>query len=141
MLEVKHIINIIIRAKSAESGPPLGTVLGNLGVNTIKFVKEFNEFTEELPEYFKIKVKIVIFENNSFFFSVKAPTIGFILSLLRKEEEFLLSNGSLVKRSIFFFTDLVKLTLFKFPYMPLNKSINIILGTVYVSNTFIDFKR
>jgi ribosomal protein L11 len=46
-MEAKYIINIIIRSKSAESGPPLGTVLGNLGVNTVKFVKEFNDFTND----------------------------------------------------------------------------------------------
>jgi|ERR1700722_3151813 len=129
LVEAKHILNIIIRAKSAESGPPLGTVLGNLGVNTVKFVKEFNEFTNDLPEYFKINVKIFIFKGNTFSFNVEAPTTGYILSLLRKEHN---------KGYYYFdFKDLLKLALFKFPQSPLNKSIRIILGSVYSSNTYI----
>lgn len=55
MNEVKQVITIMIRAKSAESGPPLGTVLGNIGVNAIKFAKEFNDFTENLPNCLKVK--------------------------------------------------------------------------------------
>ena len=33
-------LTLYIRANNAESGPPLGTTLGNIGVNTIKFCKE-----------------------------------------------------------------------------------------------------
>ena len=40
-------VSIYLRAQMAESGPPLGTVLGNLGVNTVKFCKEFNDFTKD----------------------------------------------------------------------------------------------
>jgi len=130
MLEAKYTINIIIRAKSAESGPPLGTVLGNVGVNTVKFVKEFNEFTNELPEYFKIKVKIFIFKNNSYSFKISEPTIGYILSILRKED----LNGNFYID----FKDLLKLALFKFPKVDLKKSIKIVLGSVTsLNNTYI----
>ena len=38
-MKIKNIINIYIRAGNAESGPPLGTVLGNLGINSLNFVK------------------------------------------------------------------------------------------------------
>lgn len=31
---------IYIYAQTAESGPPLGTILGNLGINTVKFCKD-----------------------------------------------------------------------------------------------------
>jgi len=74
--DVKHIINITIKAQSAESGPPLGTVLGNIGVNAIKFAKDFNEFTVDLPNYFKVNVKIFIYINNNYKFIVKMPKIS-----------------------------------------------------------------
>ena len=39
-LEIKNIIKIYILAQKAENSPPLGTILGNLGVNAIKFCSE-----------------------------------------------------------------------------------------------------
>lgn len=39
MLSVKNIIFIFIRSQIAESGPPLGTVLGNLGIMLLSFVR------------------------------------------------------------------------------------------------------
>jgi len=86
--DIKHIINITIKSQSAESGPPLGTVLGNIGVNAIKFAKDFNEFTADLPNYFKVNVKILIYKNNNYKFIIKMSNIGYILSLLRKEGEY-----------------------------------------------------
>jgi len=80
---VRHLISIILHSQGAEAAPPLGTVLGNLGVNAVKFSKEFNEFTSELPKYFKIRVLITVYENKTVTFKTKMPTTGFILSSLR----------------------------------------------------------
>jgi len=81
------VLTIYIKAGQAETGPPLGTVLGNIGVQTVKFCKEFNDFTKELPSYFLLKVKIVINENKSYTFTIEEPPLGFIISLLKKEEK------------------------------------------------------
>jgi ribosomal protein L11 len=131
--DVKHIINITIKAQSAESGPPLGTVLGNIGVNAIKFAKDFNEFTVDLPNYFKVNVKIFIYINNNYKFIVKMPNIGYILSLLRKETEYLASGYS-VKYYYLNFSDLLKLSLLKFPNISLKRSLKIVLGSVKSAN-------
>jgi ribosomal protein L11 len=131
--EVKHIINITIKAQSAESGPPLGTVLGNIGVNAIKFAKDFNEFTIDLPNYFKVNVNIIIFKNNNYKFIVKIPNIGYILSLLRKEAEY----KNYGKYYYFNLSDLLKLSLLKFPNISLKRSIKIVLGTVKSANTIV----
>jgi len=88
------ILTIYIRAGQAESGPPLGTVLGNIGVQTAKFCKEFNDFTKELPSYFLLKVRIIISENKSFSFTVKEPSVGYIISLLKKEEKIKKKDGT-----------------------------------------------
>lgn len=37
---VKHAVDIYVRSNGAETGPPLGTILGNLGVNSAKFCKD-----------------------------------------------------------------------------------------------------
>ena len=131
------ILTIYIRAGQAESGPPLGTVLGNIGVQTVKFCKEFNDFTKELPLYFLLKVKIIINENKSFSFTIKEPPLGNIISLLKKEEKIKKKDGT---EEIFFFIlleDLVKLAKFKFPNLQLEQSIKIIKGSLYSSKIYV----
>src|SRR5215216_2923487 len=126
------ILTIYIRAGQAESGPPLGTVLGNIGVQTVKFCKEFNDFTKELPLYFLLKVKIIINENKSFSFTIKEPPLGNIISLLKKEKK----KG--YEKNFFFILleDLVKLAKFKFPNLQLEQSIKIIKGSLYSSKIY-----
>src|ERR1044072_8894290 len=117
---------LYIKAGQAESGPPLGTILGNIGVQTVKFCKEFNEFTKELPSYFILKVKILISENKNFTFVVEQPSIGFIIFLLKKEEKFKRKDG--VEDSLYYiqFEDIIKLAKFKFPEFNLERSLKII---------------
>jgi len=127
-------LKVYIKAQGAETGPPLGTILGNVGLNTIKFCKEFNDFTKELPSYFKIGVIISIEENKSYFFTTKEPTVGFILSLLKKEETYLNKDGS---SSIYFYItveDLFKLSKFKFPNLNFDKAVPILLGSLRSAN-------
>jgi ribosomal protein L11 len=85
-LEVLHIKKCFLVSKSAEPIPPLGTILGNLGVNTVKFCEEFNIFTKNLPTYFLVKVIIYILDNRSFKFKVFFPSTSFILNILKFEK-------------------------------------------------------
>jgi large subunit ribosomal protein L11 len=136
---MKDNINLIlyIKAGQAESGPPLGTILGNIGVQTVKFCKEFNEFTKDLPMYFLLKVQIIIPENKNFTFSVEMPSIGFIIHLLKKEEKIKKKDGTDSSFFFIFFEDLVKLAKFKFPDFKLERSIKIIKGSLYSSKIHI----
>jgi len=128
------ILTLYIKAGQAESGPPLGTILGNIGVQSIKFCKEFNEYTKELPTYFLLKVKIIISENKNFTFNVEEPPIGSLIYLLKKEDKFKNKEGIESTINYIFFEDLIKLAKFKFPEFKLERSIDIIKGTLYTSN-------
>ena len=123
-------LTLYIRANNAESGPPLGTTLGNIGVNTIKFCKEFNEFTKDLPNYFLLRVSIIIAENKGFTFTVSLPSIGFLIYLLKKEETLKNKDGVITNNSFIYLEDLLKLAKFKFPNMNLRYSIPVVIGSV-----------
>lgn len=121
-MEVKHRINIYIKSQGAEAVPPLGTVIGNLGVNTVNFCKEFNAFTADLPNYFLLTVEILIYANRSFTFTVKEPALGSIIGLLSN------NNEKISVKSI------IELALWKFPKRPLEESLPIILGKIKAAN-------
>jgi len=108
-------ISLFIKAQSAESGPPLGTILGNLGVNTVKFCKDFNDYTKELPNYFKLYVNIFINENKSFTYNLKLPSVGYLLYLLKKSKDITLNNGTIIQNYFITIEDLFKLAKFKHP--------------------------
>jgi len=128
---------IYIRSNSAKTGPPLGTTLGNIGVNTVKFCKEFNDFTKDLPNYFLLKVTLLITENKSFTFSVGLPSIGFIISLLKKEEIFKDKNGTTCQLFYITLEDFLKIAKFKFPNYDFKKSLKIIKGSLLSANIVI----
>jgi len=131
-------LTIYIRANGAESGPPLGTTLGNIGVNTIKFCKEFNEFTQDLPNYFLLKVNIVVSDNKSYIFNTKLPSVNFFISLLKKEKNFKDNNGISYIYNYITLEDLLKLSKFIFPTYALDKSSKILKGTLLSSNIVIE---
>lgn len=127
-------LTIYIRSNSAESGPPLGTTLGNIGVNTIKFCKEFNEYTKDLPNYFLLRVGIAIEENKSFTFTTELPSIGFLISLLKKEEVLKNKDGIVTSSSYIYLEELLQLAKFKFPNYDIKKSSKILRGSLLSAN-------
>ncbi len=53
-------ISFYLKANTATVSPPLSSIFGNLGLNTMKFCKEFNELTAQLMSYFLLKVYVKI---------------------------------------------------------------------------------
>lgn len=126
-----------IRANSAEATPPLGTTLGNIGVNSLKFCKDFNEFTQDLPSYFLLKVEIEVSENKSYIFKTSLPSIGYFISILKKEEVIKDINGFIYSIWYIELEDILKLSKFILPTYPLKHAITIIKGTLLASNIII----
>jgi len=136
-LKIKHKVTMAIRCQLAESGPPIGTILGNLGVNSIKFCQQFNEVTSDLPNYLVVLTVIEILENNSFNFYIKPPTIGFIISLLRQARRLIEDEDRYLWHDCIQLSEVIKLTVFKFPDYPINRALKVVFGCIYSSNLFV----
>lgn len=136
-LLVFHQLTIFIRAQGAEATPPLGTVLGNLGVNSIKFCKEFNEFTLELPAYITLGVSIVVMENRSYSFTIiSGPRMGHLLALLRYECT-LKERNLYVVRSCISLRSVIQLALYSFPELPLRLSLPTVVASINATSLII----
>jgi len=124
---------MFIGAGKADPAPPLGTVLGNLGVTTSAFCLQFNQFTQDLPAYFVLKTFIVITSNRTFTFSVTLPSTTHFLNLLKFSKIIQVRVHDRYHEKTIFCIDLlsiVQLAKFKFPYIPLQQSVPILLGSV-----------
>lgn len=70
--KIKTIIKLQLPAGQANPAPPVGTALGQHGVNIMAFCKEYNERTSKNAGSI-IPVEITIFQDRSFKFITKTP--------------------------------------------------------------------
>lgn len=114
----KYCKKCFLISQKAEALPPLGTILGNIGVNTIKFCEEFNNKTINLPNYITLKVIIYIYDNKTFKFLIEKPSISHLMNILKFAKKIkILNKKQLIEQNIYciYLKDLVQLALFKFP--------------------------
>lgn len=125
---------IYLMANGAEPAPPLGTILGNIGVQASPFCIQFNNKTSELPSYFLLKVTIYISTNKSTQFTVDLPSITYFLGLLKFDRTIKIRLTDRFHEKIISCIDLysiLQLTKLKFPNKPLHLAFKIILGSVH----------
>ncbi len=70
--KIKAIIKLQLPAGQANPAPPVGTALGQHGVNIMAFCKEYNERTSRQAGSI-IPVELTIFQDRSFKFITKTP--------------------------------------------------------------------
>jgi large subunit ribosomal protein L11 len=70
--KIKSIIKLQLPAGQANPAPPVGTALGQHGINIMAFCKEYNERTSRNAGSI-IPVEITIFQDRSFKFITKTP--------------------------------------------------------------------
>ena len=70
--KVKTVVKLQIVAGKATPAPPVGPALGQHGVNTMAFCKEYNERTAGQAGMV-IPVEITVYEDRSFTFVTKTP--------------------------------------------------------------------
>ncbi|MGH2683774.1 MAG: 50S ribosomal protein L11, partial [Actinomycetota bacterium] len=71
-------VKLQIRAGQATPAPPVGTALGQHGVNIMEFCKQYNEATQHQMGQV-IPVELTIYEDRSFTFITKQPPAAELL--------------------------------------------------------------
>jgi len=130
--EIIKTFSIFLRSSKVESGPPLSTILGNFGINTVKFVKDFNEFTKELPDYFLLVVIINVYNDKSYNFLLNEPSVSLLLRLLSFEKNFLVKGSGgyrPLKYKVILLNDIYLISFFKFKKCD-DQTLRYIVGTI-----------
>src|SRR2546426_8881270 len=71
-------VKLQIRAGAATPAPPVGTALGQHGVNIMEFCKQYNDATQQFAGQV-IPVELTIYEDRSFSFITKQPPASELL--------------------------------------------------------------
>lgn len=86
-------IKLFIPAGAAAATPPFGPILGQYGINTVQFCKDFNEVTDGLNLFFTdlildnfggfvLVVDIFINEDRTYKYIINKPPVSFLLRVL-----------------------------------------------------------
>jgi len=70
--KVLTVVKLQVRAAQATPAPPVGTALGQHGVNIMEFCRQYNEQTQQFAGQV-IPVELTIYEDRSFSFVTKQP--------------------------------------------------------------------
>jgi large subunit ribosomal protein L11 len=70
--KVSAVVKLQINAGQATPAPPVGTALGQHGVNIMEFCRQYNEATQQQQGQV-IPVELTIYEDRSFSFITKQP--------------------------------------------------------------------
>lgn len=76
--KVIKMVKLQVPAGKATPAPPVGPALGQVGINIMAFVKDFNARTEKQAGLI-IPVEITVFEDRSFTFITKTPPAAVLL--------------------------------------------------------------
>ena len=76
--KVQAVVKLQIKAGQATPAPPVGTALGQHGVNIMEFCRQYNEATQAQMGQV-IPVELTIYEDRSFSFVTKQPPAAELL--------------------------------------------------------------
>jgi large subunit ribosomal protein L11 len=76
--KVLALVKLQIRAGQATPAPPVGTALGQHGVNIMEFCRQYNEQTQQFAGQV-IPVELLIYEDRTFSFVTKQPPASELL--------------------------------------------------------------
>lgn len=77
--KVNAYIKLQVKAGQANPSPPVGSALGQHGVNIMEFCKAFNAETQSVEPGLPIPVVITVYSDRSFTFITKTPPAAVLL--------------------------------------------------------------
>ncbi|MCX7198678.1 MAG: 50S ribosomal protein L11 [Proteobacteria bacterium] len=77
--KVQGYVKLQVPAGSANPSPPIGSALGQQGVNIMEFCKQFNAATQKLEKGLPIPVVITVYADRSFTFIMKTPPAAVLI--------------------------------------------------------------
>lgn len=83
---IKQIIKLQIEASKATPAPPIGTVLGPVGINIGDFCSQFNNDSKERSGEV-VPVILTVYEDRTFSFVMKTPPAAFLLRKAAKVDK------------------------------------------------------
>jgi len=78
--KIRTVLKLELQAGRATPAPPVGTALGQHGVNIMDFCRQYNEQTQQFAGQV-IPVELTIYEDRSFSFITKQPPAAELLKL------------------------------------------------------------
>lgn len=93
--KIKVVLKLNLAAGAANPAPPVGPALGQHGVNIMEFCKQYNEATKDKMGQ-KIPAEVTIFEDRSFTFITKLPSVSEMIKQALK-----LKSGSAIPNKDF----------------------------------------
>lgn len=75
-------VKMYIPFGNANPSPPIGPILGQKGINIVKFCKEFNDYTNNSKIVKKgtpVPVTIIIYKDKKFSFKIQTPPCSFLI--------------------------------------------------------------
>lgn len=84
--QVLKVVKLMVPAGKATPAPPVGSVLGQAGVNIGEFVKQFNARTAGQGDFI-VPVVVTVYTDKSFTFELKTPPASDLLRKAAKIEK------------------------------------------------------
>lgn len=128
-------LKLFIPAAGAAATPPFGPILGQYGINTVQFCKDFNDATEPLTFFFNelveddfggfvLCVDIFINEDRTYSYVINKPPVSFLLRLLTNTR----LGAPRVVAGYILKSEILLLAQFKFPELGLKSACRTVLG-------------
>jgi large subunit ribosomal protein L11 len=86
------LVKLQVSAGQAPGNPPIGPILGQKGINSVEFSKQFNEATDKYPTNWVMAVKASVLKRK-FTLNINYPSSMFFLKRAAKLKK---SNGTLL---------------------------------------------
>ena len=81
--KIKKVIKLNLPAGSATPAPPVGPILGQAGINMMKFIKQYNDRTQDKRGQI-IPAELTVYQDSSFTFELKLPPVSAMIKQVLK---------------------------------------------------------